>query len=374
MYTEDRTSMQTLVLNTLDHHAHQGQAKVRADVRFIDQGIEPSAAKRIVIDLSTKLGRPLPSDLLVQFPTVQALVRHLSAPTPASSPGEEPRPAGAPPVDVGDSRVAIVGIGCRFAGGVHGPSSFWEFLRRAGDGVIDVPADRWSLDRFYDDQDGPGKMVVRRGAFLQDDVFAFEPDFFGMTPREARTLDPQQRLLLETAFEAFDDAGQSQARLRGSSTGVFMGGFMMDNLVLKSGRDALDAVDSHSAVAGSATLIANRVSHAFDLMGPSMSVDTACSSSMVAVHLGCRSVLDGECSQAIVGGVNVMLSPTASILMSKGRFLAKDGRSKAFFDAADGYGRGEGAGAIVIKRLRDAIRDQDRIYAVIDGTAVNQDG
>jgi acyl transferase domain-containing protein/NADPH:quinone reductase-like Zn-dependent oxidoreductase/acyl carrier protein len=272
-------------------------------------------------------------------------------------------------------KIAIIGIGCRYAGNIVDPESFWHQLKNNKDAVIDVPEDRWSLDNFYDpNEDAPGKMYVRQGAFLQDDIYRFDYSFFGISARESATLDPQQKLLLEIAYEAFDDAGLDIHLLKKTRTGVFVGGFMLDNLLLRTTGDALKHMNTHTAVAGSATLLSNRISHAFDLMGPSVSIDTACSSSMVAIHLACQAIKNQEAELAIAGGVNVMINPAASIFMCKGKYLAKDGRSKAFFEQADGYGRGEGAGMVVLKSLDKAIAGKDIIYAVIEGTAVNQDG
>lgn len=272
-------------------------------------------------------------------------------------------------------RIAIIGIGCRYAGNITNPESFWHLLKSCHDGLSDVPEDRWSLDKFYDpNEDAPGKMYVKRGAFLGGNIYDFDHNFFGISRRESLTLDIQQKLLLEIAYEAFDDAGMDIHALKKTSTGVFIGAFMLDNLMLRVAGDALRYMNTHTAVAGSATLLSNRLSHAFDLMGPSVTIDTACSSSMVAIHLACQAIKNGEAELAIAGGVNVMLNPAASIFMCKGKYLARDGRSKAFFEQADGYGRGEGAGLLVLKSLDKALADNDAIYAVIEGTAVNQDG
>lgn len=272
-------------------------------------------------------------------------------------------------------KVAIIGIGCHFSGGIKDPESFWKQLKNCSDGVRDIPSDRWNTDRFYDpDENAPGKMYVKRGAFLEENVYDFDYNFFNFSRREALTLDPQQRLLLKTAYEAMEDAGQDIHLLRKKTVGVFIGTFMLDNFLLRTAKDALKHVNSHTAVAGSATLLSNRISHVFDFTGPSISLDTACSASLVAVHLACQSILSGESELALAGGVNVMLSPSGTILMCKGKFLARDGRSKAFFDHADGYGRGEGAGIVVLKELDRAIADGDPVYAVIEGSAINQDG
>jgi acyl transferase domain-containing protein len=272
-------------------------------------------------------------------------------------------------------KIAIVGIGCRYPDFVNNPEKLWTFLSQNGDGVREVPESRWDLDKYYDpNPEAPGKMYVKRASFLHDDPFTFDPAFFGMSPREAQTLDPQQRLLLETSYEAFQDAGIPMKQWQRRKVGVFVGGFMMDNQFLRVSEKGLPHINSHTPVSGSLTLLSNRISHAFDFCGPSISIDTACSSSLVAIHLACESLLSGNAELALAGGVNVMLGPQASILMCKGKFLARDGRSKAFFDHADGYGRGEGAGMVLLKRLDQAIADQDDIYAVIEATAVNQDG
>jgi acyl transferase domain-containing protein/NADPH:quinone reductase-like Zn-dependent oxidoreductase/acyl carrier protein len=274
-----------------------------------------------------------------------------------------------------NNRIAIVGIGCRYAGNITDTQSFWRLLKGCQDGLSDVPEDRWSLDKFYDpNEDAPGKMYVKRGAFLGGNVYDFDYNFFGLSRRESLSLDIQQKLLLEVAYEAFDDAGLDIHALKKTNTGVFIGAFMLDNLLLRVAGDALRYMNTHTAVSGSATLLSNRLSYTFDLTGPSVTIDTACSSSMVAIHLACQAIKAGDAELAIAGGVNVMLNPAASIFMCKGKYLARDGRSKAFSEQADGYGRGEGAGILILKSLDKAIADKDAIYAVIEGTAVNQDG
>jgi acyl transferase domain-containing protein/NADPH:quinone reductase-like Zn-dependent oxidoreductase/acyl carrier protein len=241
---------------------------------------------------------------------------------------------------------------------------------------VDVPADRWSVERFYsDDETVPGKTYVRRGGFLRDPIDRFDPLFFGISPREAQHMDPQQRLLLEVGWEAMEDAGFIPAHLAGSRTGVYVGGFALDAMTLLMspfGRTQLDT--HHAATAASMTMLAARLSYIFDLRGPSVTMDTACSSSLVTLHYACRGLIEGDCDLALAGGVNVMLSPEYPIIMSKGQFLARDGHCKSFDAKADGYSRGEGCGLLLLKRLDDALRDGDRIHAIIDGTGVNQDG
>ncbi|MGH3249560.1 MAG: type I polyketide synthase [Trebonia sp.] len=272
--------------------------------------------------------------------------------------------------------VAIVGIGCRFPGAVDGPESFWDLLIDKRDALIDIPEDRWQADKFYDPDLAAGVSRVRRGGFLGRPVDEFDAGFFGISRREADHIDPQQRLLLEVAWEAIEDSGITLERLAGSAAGVFVGGFTLDygHLQFAGTDQSRSAVSGHTATGVVMTMLANRISHALDLVGPSMAVDTACSSSLVATHLACQSLRSGESSVALVGGVNLMLSPNFTIAASQGGFLSPTSRSRAFDAGADGYVRGEGAGIVVLRRLSDALRDADRIYAVIRGTAVTQDG
>ncbi len=270
--------------------------------------------------------------------------------------------------------VAIVGIGCRFPGNVNGPDQLWNFLLARGDGIIEVPPDRWNVDRHYDpDPDTAGRMYMRRGGFLQTSLWDFDPEFFGISQREGSTMDPQQRLLLEVAQEAMDDAGVA-GRVAGRPVGVYMGADCSDNLLLRTGFMNPRTVDSHSSTASTFTMLSNRISYVYDLRGPSMTIDTACSSSLVALHEATQSMARGEIELALVGGVNAMLLPEIFVGLCKSRFLAPDGHCKTFDAAADGYARGEGAGVVVLKPLADATRDQDRIYAVVRATGVNQDG
>lgn len=284
-----------------------------------------------------------------------------------ATPGEGE--AGMPP-----EPVAIIGIGCRLPGGVTDSRSFWELLLAGRDATSDVPADRWDIDTFYDpDPTRPGKVSVHRGGFL-DQVDQFDAHFFGISPREAACLDPQQRLLLMTAWEALEDAGIAPERLVGSNTGVFIGAFTLDYKVLQFNEHNRNLLEAHTATGSMMTMVSNRISYMFDLRGPSLSVDTACSSSLVAIHLACRSLWNQDCTLALAGGVNVMLTPEYTIVESKGGFLSPDGRCKTFDARANGYARGEGAGVVVLKPLARALADGDPIYALIRGSAVNQDG
>src|SRR6478752_229894 len=271
--------------------------------------------------------------------------------------------------------LAIVGIGCRFPGGADSVQSLWNLLCSETDATCVVPGSRWNADRYHDPNPAKvGKIVTRRGGFLSE-IDQFDPQFFGMSPREAHSLDPQQRLLLHVAWEALEDGGLPADGLAGSDVGVFIGGFTLDYQLLQNlGRTSRYRFKSHSATGMMMTMLANRVSHAFDFRGPSVTVDTACSGSLVAVHLAAQSIWNGECDVALAGGVNIMIGPNTAIAESKSGFLSPEGRSKAFDDSADGYARGEGGAIVVIKPLQRALDDGDEIYAQILGTAVSQDG
>jgi len=271
--------------------------------------------------------------------------------------------------------LAIIGMGCHFPGGATSPAAFWNLLCRGVDATIDVPSDRWDARKFYDpDTKKSGKMNTFHGGYLER-LDQFDAPFFGISPREAMWLDPQQRMLLRVTWEAMEDAGLVADRLEGSNTGVFIGGFTLDYQLMQNfGIYSRYELQSNSATGMMMTMLANRISYVFGFHGPSMAVDTACSGSLVAVHLACQSIWNGECSLAIAGGANAMIAPTMTIAEAKGGFLSSDGRCKTFDAAANGYARGEGAGVVLIKPLGQAQADGDPVYAVIRGTAVSQDG
>jgi acyl transferase domain-containing protein/NADPH:quinone reductase-like Zn-dependent oxidoreductase/alpha-beta hydrolase superfamily lysophospholipase len=271
--------------------------------------------------------------------------------------------------------VAIIGIGCRYPGGIEDPHGFWDLLLAGIDAICDIPADRWDADAYYDAvSTTPGRMIMRQGGFLRSAIDRFDASFFGMTPREAASLDPQQRLLLEVTWESFEDAGLPPSSTAGGAVGCFIGGFTSDamtNLLTSANRRLLDSTSPQGVAM---TMLAARLSYTFDWHGPCFTLDSACSSSLVALHQACCALGRGECEIAIAGGVNVMFNPATTMLMSKGQFLSPDARCKSFDSRANGYARAEGAGVLLLKPLESAVRDGDRIRAVIRGTAVNQDG
>ena len=268
--------------------------------------------------------------------------------------------------------IAIVGMGCRMPGGCDTPEAFWSLLKDGINAVGPVPADRWQMDSFYHpDPLEPGKTTLKAGGFLEN-VDGFDARFFGISPREATRMDPQQRLLLQTAWEAVENAGIAMDKLRGSKTGVFVA--INSNDYLQMQVSDPNNLDLYSIIGGANSIAANRISYAFDLRGPSLSVDTACSSSLVALHLAVKSLRDKECDMSFAAGVNLLLSPFTTMAHTKGLPIATDNHCKTFDASADGYVRGEGCGMLVLKRQSDAIRDGDPIWALIRGTAVNQDG
>ena len=269
--------------------------------------------------------------------------------------------------------IAIIGMSCRFPD-ADGPDAFWQMLMNRVDAVTEVPGDRWDADRLFDaDTTAAGKIATRWGGFLNR-VDEFDAHFFGISPREAVRMDPQQRLLLEIAWEAFEDAGRTVEQLAGSQTGVFIGLQSQSADYFWLQFDDLSQMDAFTGPGTAHNIASGRLSYVFDLQGPNLVVDTACSSSLVAVHLACQSLRASECSMAVAGGVNLMLSPLWNVPLSRMQILASDGRCKTFDAKADGMVRSEGCGAVVLKRLSDAVADRDRILAVIRGSAVNQDG
>ncbi|MCK4899299.1 MAG: polyketide synthase, partial [Anaerolineales bacterium] len=269
--------------------------------------------------------------------------------------------------------IAVIGIGCRFPGGVSTPEAYWELLCNGVDAIMEVPASRWDIDAYYHPNPPlPGKMTTRWGGFI-DGVDQFDPQFFGISPREAISMDPQQRLLLEIVWEALEHAGQSPDKLSESHTGVFIGLTSGDyyHMQLDAGRANFDP---HLASGSSQSIAAGRIAYVLGLQGPCMTLDTACSSSLVAVHLAVQSLRNGESHIALAGGANVILMPEATITLSRANMMAADGRCKAFDARADGFVRSEGCGIIVLKRLSDAISHGDNILAIIKGMAINQDG
>ena len=339
------------------------------DIRqpFVQYGLSSLAAVGISGDLQEWLGRELSPTILYDYPTIASLAQHLGGlETGVHQPDAHPTPTTneAMPFGQAASGIAIIGMGCRFPG-AKDPQTFWQLLHDGVDAIKEVPPSRW--DNTADIEE----IHTRWGGFLEQ-VDQFDPQFFGIAPREAELMDPQQRLLLEVSWEALENAGVIQSQLAGSQTGVFIGISNYDYSRLQFNHSV--ATDPYSGTGNAFSIAANRLSYVLDLQGPSWAVDTACSSSLVAVHQACQSLHQGECHLALAGGVNLILSPEVTMAFSKAGMIAVDGRCKTFDAKANGYVRGEGCGVVVLKRMSDALRDGDNILAVIKGSAVNQDG
>lgn len=323
-------------------------ALIAIDQPLTDLGVSSRDAVGVAGELGDMLGRPVPAMLVYQHPSIAALVTAVLDPAVASDPG---------PAAVAAELVAVLGIGCRLPGGIETPQGFWDLLAAGRDVLGPRP----------DGRGGPDEP----GAYL-DDVAGFDADFFGISPREATVMDPQQRIMLEVAWSALEHAGIAPNSLRGSRTGVFAGVSSAEYGALTMSDPRL--VDAWSGTGAASSVIANRLSYVFDLRGPSVVVDTACSSSLVAVHQALVSLQRGECDLALVGGVNLLLTPGPFDTFRRAGLLAADGRCKTFDAAADGIVRGEGCGVLVLRRLSDARSAGDRVLAVLRGSATNSDG
>ncbi|MFE5868504.1 SDR family NAD(P)-dependent oxidoreductase [Streptomyces roseifaciens] len=371
-----------VVLDLVHAHASAALRAARPDapgtldltLPFAELGFDSLAAVDLHRRLSAETGLDLPVTLAYEHPTPVALAERLLAgalgDAAARLPVPVPAVAAAGPAD---EPVAVVGIGCRFPGGIDSPEELWRLLADGGEVLSGFPEDRgWDLENLFDDDpEAPGRSYVRAGGFL-DTATGFDADFFGISPREAPAMDPQQRLVLETAWEALERAGIDPTGLRGSAAGMFFGAEVQEYGPRL--HDAPDGLDAYLLTGNAPSVISGRVAYVLGTEGPAVTVDTACSASLVAIHLACQSLRQGESSLALAGGVAVMGGPGVFTAFSRQRGLARDGRCKAFAAAADGTGFAEGAGVLVLERLSDARRNGHRVLAVVRGSAVNQDG
>ncbi len=342
---------------------------------FKDLGLKSLGSMKLMNKIRMALGPEYDTELsptaLFNYPTVYDITQHICSlfkPVPVET------TAAAKSSVAANEPIAIVGIACKFPGGVQSAKDYWNVLARGEDVLQEVPRERWNIDSYYNkDSSVPGTMYARRGGWLSD-IGKFDAGFFGISGTEATAMDPQQRLLMETCWEAIENAGIAADSLIDSQTGIFVGMTTQEYMDLLLRSNDVAGLEGHILTGNYLSIASGRLAYFLGLKGPALTIDTACSSSLVAVHLACQSLRSGESNMALVSGVNLMISPETTAQLSRMNALSPDGKCKTFDKDANGYVRSEGVATIVLKPLSVALEDGSQIHALILGSAVNQDG
>ncbi len=346
-------------------------AVVDLDTSFARLGLSSVKGIQLTSKLSASLQAEIKPTDLYDYSTIRELAAYIAEIQGGKKTvAKEAEAPTASPNDYGDDPIAVIGMSCRFPG-ADNTDAYWDMLVNGKDAVAEIPSSRWKLEEYYSENQQPGKMVTKWGGFIED-VDLFDATFFEISPKEAISMDPQQRLLLQETYKLMEQSGYPSADLKGKDVGVFIGiaGSDYAGITLKHHEER----NIYTATGSSYSIVANRLSYFFDLRGPSVALDTACSSSLVSIHLAAQAIKSGECSMAIAGGVNLILTPEGTLSFSESGLMATDGHCKTFDANANGIVRSDGCGVVMLKPLSVAQRDGDHIHAVIKGSAVNQDG
>ena len=361
--TESILNLKDWLINKVSELMKVQPGQLDVNESFASYGMDSLRAVQLSGELSSYLSRQLPATLVYNYPSVNLLLKFLEKDTDQKNIIADSTPAKKEKTN--NDPIAVIGMACRFPG-AKDTEDFWDMLSEGRDAIKDFPEDqRWDIKYLNDSS------TITHGGYLKG-IDMFDPQFFGISPREATQMDPQQRLLLEVSWEALEDAAIDPSSLKGKNAGVFMGVCSNDYARFSVGEK--DMFDVYTGTGTSNSIVANRLSYILDLRGPSVAIDTACSSSLVAIHQACNSLRNGESSIAITGGVSLLLSSDTNTIFTQTGFLSTDGKCKTFDKDANGYVRGEGCGVLILKPLSEAVKDGDRILALIKGSAVNQDG
>lgn len=342
------------------------------DLAFKDYGIVSVNIPPFIEEIRKELRVVVNVSSIFNYPSINQFVNYLYSLKMSQEENQEKNQGGNV---MNNNKVAIVGMSCRLPGGANDVDKLWDLLMSGADGVVDVPEVRWDLEKFYDEEEeAPGKMYVKKAGFLDVPIDEFDASLFNISPKEAMAMDPQQRLLLELTWEAFENGSMDITRFNGTDTGVYLGISCNEYTLSNLYSHDLSNIDAYSLTGTAFSVACGRISYTFGFQGPCFSVDTACSSGLTALHLACNAIKEGDTGLAVVAGVNLLLAPANSVGFSKLHATSVDGHSKSFDASANGYGRGEGGGVLLLKNLADAERDGDNILGVICGTGINQDG